>query len=269
MKKKVGWSMLQYEMVIPLEQQKLFEAITNEPLNIGEKKYVKLLIDGQLYDAYFRNEGFNRERYDHPDIVMLKYGVEVRKKLQTIFADSYNKMLEINKTLPPRAHMPEINTEEYFILSATSDPNVFAIECVTQSETSAVREKIKRIPEELFESVDFEPIFDKSAGYRISKTVRKVRKLDNEIGNSLKRLYDFHCQMTGEKIGNNYNALVVEAHHIVPFTESMNNDTSNIIILSPSYHRIIHKAKPEWLPEEKAFKFPNGLVERIKINRHL
>ena len=26
--------------------------------------------------------------------------------------------------------------------------------------------------------------------------------------------------------------------------ESMNNDTSNIIILSPSYHRIIHKAKP-------------------------
>ena len=38
--------------------------------------------------------------------------------------------------------------------------------------------------------------------------------------------------MTGEKIGNEYNALVVEAHHIIPFTESLNNDTSNIIILS-------------------------------------
>ena len=74
--------------------------------------------------------------------------------------------------------------------------------------------------------------------------------------------------MTGEKVGNEYNALVIEAHHIIPFTESMNNDTSNIIILSPSYHRIIHKAKPEWDSMNLSFSFPNGLVEKVKINLH-
>ena len=74
---------------------------------------------------------------------------------------------------------------------------------------------------------------------------------------------------TGKKVGDEYNALVVEAHHIIPFTESINNDTSNIIILSPSYHRIIHKAKPVFDRPSLSFRFPNGLVEKVKIDKHL
>lgn len=101
------------------------------------------------------------------------------------------------------------------------------------------------------------------------RNLRRIRQLDRSIGYSLKRLYDFRCQMTGERIGSEYDALVVEAHHIVPFTESMNNDTSNIIIVSPNYHRIIHKAKPEWDNKKLSFKFLNGLLERVKINKHL
>lgn len=85
----------------------------------------------------------------------------------------------------------------------------------------------------------FEPREDKSAGIKQVTRLQKVRQLDRSIGDSLKQLYDYRCQMTGEKVGEEYNALVVESHHIIPFTESMNNDTSNIIILSPSYHRIM------------------------------
>ena len=32
-----------------------------------------------------------------------------------------------------------------------------------------------------------------------------------------------------------------EARHIDYFTHSQNNDSTNIIIISPNYHRIIHK----------------------------
>ncbi|MDO4957818.1 MAG: hypothetical protein Q4E68_00995 [Prevotellaceae bacterium] len=53
------------------------------------------------------------------------------------------------------------------------------------------------------------------------------------------------------------------------FTESMNNDTSNIIILSPPYHRIIHKTKPVFDRPGLSFHFPNGLVEKVKIDKHL
>lgn len=60
-----------------------------------------------------------------------------------------------------------------------------------------------------------------------------------------------------------------QGFQIIPFTESMNNDTSNIIILSPSYHRIIHKAKPVFDRPNQSFHFPNGLLEKVKIDKHL
>lgn len=72
-----------------------------------------------------------------------------------------------------------------------------------------------------------------------------------------------------EQIGELYGAMVVEAHHIIPFTESINNDTSNIIILSPNYHRIIHKTKAEFDKERLAFIFPNGLIDKVRLNKHL
>lgn len=62
--------------------------------------------------------------------------------------------------------------------------------------------------------------------------LQKVRILDHSIGDSLKQLYDFRCQMIGEKICETFGTTVVETHHIIPFTESMNNDTSNIIVIS-------------------------------------
>lgn len=44
---------------------------------------------------------------------------------------------------------------------------------------------------------------------------------------------------------------------------------SIIIILSPSYHRIIHKAKPTFDRDQLTICFPNGLVEKVKVDKHL
>ena len=147
-------------------------------------------------------------------------------------------------------------------------PNVFILDCISSEERKKAATEIRQMSELDFENA-FEAREDANAGIREISGIRRIRQLDRSIGDSLKRLYDFRCQMTGERIGSEYEALVVEAHHIVPFTQSMNNDTSNIIIVSPDYHRIIHKAKPEWDCKKLSFKFPNGLQERIKVNKHL
>jgi len=47
---------------------------------------------------------------------------------------------------------------------------------------------------------------------------------------------------------------LVEAHHIDYLTTSQNNDTTNIIIISPNYHRIIHKNNPVF--NRKKFVLP-------------
>ena len=128
------------------------------------------------------------------------------------------------------------------------------------------------LPDSSFAELDFEtfePREDKIATIKQMTRLQKVRQLDRSIGDSLKQLYDFRCQMTGERIGEAFCTLVVEAHHIIPFTESMNNDTSNIIIISPNYHRIIHRTKAEFDREQLAFIFPNGLIDKVRLNKHL
>lgn len=42
-----------------------------------------------------------------------------------------------------------------------------------------------------------------------------------------------------------------------------------MLIPEPSNHRIIHKAKPHFDHKALSFEFPNGLVEKVKIDKHL
>lgn len=83
------------------------------------------------------------------------------------------------------------------------------------------------------------------------------------------KLIDHSTLRQGFQIPVEYHYLLKGTHHIIPFTESMNNDTSNIIILSPNYHRIIHKTKAEFDRERLAFIFPNGLIDKVRLNKHL
>ena len=57
----------------------------------------------------------------------------------------------------------------------------------------------------------FEPREDKNASIKQVTRLQKIRNLDRSIGDSLKQLYDYRCQMTGEKVGEPYDSLVVEA----------------------------------------------------------
>ena len=58
-------------------------------------------------------------------------------------------------------------------------------------------------------------------------------------------------------------------HHIDYFTRSQNNDSTNIIIISPNYHRIIHKNNPRFNRRKFQFEFENGEVLRLKLYEHL
>lgn len=236
---------------------------------------VKILLDGKLYDAEWKNQAFDKKKYpDHKDVMQIRYseGSELVKHLRQVFSATWS-YVEAFMQSPSyrRGQQIRIPAEirEYIIISATSQPDVFAFDCVTVEDHSAVEKELEGISEEVFESASFEPIVDKTAGYTISSSLHKVPKLDRTIGDSLKELYDYRCQVTGEKIGEKYAVDVVEAHHIEPFTKSLNNDTNNIVIISPTFHRIIHRAQPLFDRKTLRFVFPNGVIEGLKVNKHL
>ena len=49
----------------------------------------------------------------------------------------------------------------------------------------------------------------------------------------------------------------------------LNDNSTNIIIISPNYHRIIHKNNPHFNRKKFQFEFANGKVLRLKLYEHL
>ena len=272
--KTVDRSTLRQGFQIPVEFHPLLASMPGGMPVHGETRNITIIVDGEEYRAQLKNQGFDRERYDgHADVIQVRYSENspIVKKLRTIFYSTWN-YVEAEKSLPEninRRYTIKVPKErqEYLAISCTDIANIFIADCITSSFKYDTIVDLASIEELDFET--FKPREDVSAGIIEKERIQKVRHLDRSIGDSLKRLYDFHCQMTGERVGDSYNALVVEAHHIIPFTTSLNNDTSNIIIVSPSYHRIIHAAKPEWDPDEKSFIYANGRIDRLLLNKHL
>ena len=272
--KLIDRSTLRQGFQIPVEFHHLLKAMPSGMPKHGETRNEKVVIDGVGYDVQLKNQGFDRNKYDgYADVIQIRYseGSALVKRLREVFRSTWDYVESI-KNLPENIdrkftiRIPEEH-QEFLALSTTDLPNVFVADCVTTAVKAEVKTEVCTMSELDFET--FEPREDKSAGIKQVTRLQKVRQLDRSIGDSLKLLYDYRCQMTGEKVGDEYNAQVVEAHHIIPFTESMNNDTSNIIILSPSYHRIIHKAKPVFDRPSLSFHFANGLVEKVKVDKHL
>ena len=125
---------------------------------------------------------------------------------------------------------------------------------------------------ENFTEADLEDIINKKdiSANRIKKHREIYERFYNyEIPNKLKELYTFRCQICGLGAEDTFGYEIVEAHHIIPFSISLNNDSSNIIILCPNHHRLIHKANPIFDKQTKIFIYPNGIQENLKYNFHI
>lgn len=271
--KIVDKSLLWDGFSIPKQYHKIFHMLVPAISEHGENVDVKILIDGEFYDAQLKNIAFDQDTWEgHGDIIQFRYTPQspLSKKLRQIFSISnqYIQQERVNRQPGDRSRIivPE-ELQEFIYINATTQSNVFALDYVTCNEKQALRHDIKSISEDVFETLSIDLLKDENTGF--SQAIRKVRKLDKSIGDTLKKFYDYRCQVTGEKIGDQYSAHVVESHHILPFTESLNNNASNIIIVNPTFHRVIHKAKPEFDKTALSFKFPNGVVEKLTLTDHL
>lgn len=107
-----------------------------------------------------------------------------------------------------------------------------------------------------------------------SKVVKRTgttttRIFDDRIQTSLKKLYQYRCQICGATATVMYGVDVSEAHHIDYFTKSANNNPSNIVVLCPDHHRIVHKAKAIFNHELHQFEYDNAKVDQLMFNLHL
>lgn len=273
-KKEVDWSALNLGINIPVSVQIDFHNQISKNLTKGDTIDIKIIIHGEFYSAKLTNINFDKRKYPtHKELVQIRYtpNSPISKKLKSIFKTSYDYLrIEKEKLQNKRQHikLPD-EIKEYLILYTTQFDNTFILESITSLELSESNKIISSIKEE---DIEFDINYfktDTNAGFSEKLQIVKIRKLDRSICTNLKLLYENKCQICGQNIGDKYNTIVSEAHHIHSFSQSLNNDFSNIMIVCPNHHRIIHKENPEFNKTKLAYLYPNGLEERLLINKHL
>jgi len=276
MQKNVNWSFLNEGLTIPVSVYEQFRQWDASVLEHGKSKPIKILIDGELFDATLKNLNFNRLKYPgHQDIIQIRYSPNssIATKLKACFQKSFEYLYvqrKLEENQRRKISLPD-DIKESVRLYLTVDSNVLAMECSTDSEYHQLANVLKAVPEEIYEVTDDDRFFlaDKTASIEEKERLVKYRKIDRTIIRMLKEYYDYRDEITGEKVGDRYGESVIEAHHIDYFTKSQNNDSTNIIIISPNYHRIIHKNNPHFNRRKYQFEFENGEVLKLKLYEHL
>lgn len=272
-KKEVDWSLLMEGLTLPMEQQVVFGQIAGRFLKRGETKDINLYLDGKSYKAKIVNVNNSIEKRKH-DAYQIRYtrNGELSKALQLHFSRSYNYIKAIRESRDPSDRsvikLPE-GAKDYLTIYTTEYDDTFILETILSDDIAMVEKTVSSQNERTIENIfNFDEI-DESAGISISESLRKIRKLNRSIGDNLKLLYGYRCQICGKLIGEPYGTDVAESHHIDYYVRSMNNDANNQIIVCPNHHSIIHAAEPDFRRDSLSFMYPNGFVEGLAINLHL
>lgn len=172
------------------------------------------------------------------------------------------------KRIKKRIPLPD-NYKEYLAVYTTEYDDTYVLETICSLDMEVLRDTIGEKSERIMEAQFNFDVKDDTAGFKEKEQIVKIRKLNKKIGDNLKRLYGYRCQICGRRIGEEYGSHVVEAHHIDYFVKSLNNDASNQIIVCPNHHSIIHDVDPVFDRGRLLYIYSNGFEEKLVLNQHL
>lgn len=180
-----------------------------------------------------------------------------------------NKTLKIQGRKTSNIKIPE-NMRCSIAFYTTENPNVWEALPIYATEFDQLKNKIAQYP---INEPDFEDLLlnDNTAHFTQESHIIKIRKLNKNVCDNLKKIYGYRCQICGQLITTPYGneKKVIDAHHIDPFITSLNNNFNNIMILCPNHHRIIHAYNPTFKLKNKEFLYLNGYKEGLLLNLHL
>lgn len=146
-KKVVDKSTLLQGISIPAKYQPLFVQLNGGMLVHGNSTKIKILINGELYDAEWKNQPFNQDKFaGHVDVMQFRYSENspIALKLCQIFQSTYKYVqvaLNDSKRYSKQVIKIPKELEEYIIISATSQPDVFVFDCITNADQVEVQKR--------------------------------------------------------------------------------------------------------------------------------
>ena len=273
-KKEVDWSLFNYGLSIPISHQVIFKQIAGRFIERGESKPITLYLNGKSYKARLNNLKIDPKYGNHVDMVHIRYSVnsDIAVALRGCFNRTYAYIKKLKELQSPgsKAHIkiPE-EMKEYLAIYTTEYDDSYILEPIVARDLQEYRSSIKNQKERIIEaSIDYD-VADLNSGYVENERLTRIRKLNRKIGENLKILYSYRCQICGKIIGEEYGSHIAEAHHIDYYVNSLNNDSNNQMIVCPNHHSIIHDANPKFDRKRMMYLYPNGVEQKIVVNLHL
>ena len=159
--------------------------------------------------------------------------------------------------------------KEYLAIYTTEYDDCYVLETIAAEDLRILRSEMDGQPERVMEAAFNYDVKDENARVAISDRHVKIHKLNQKIGENLKLLYGYRCQICGKLIGEEFGSQIAEAHHIDYFVNSLNNDANNQMIVCPNHHSIIHDTNPVFDRKKMVYRFDNGIEEKLVLNKHL
>jgi len=273
-KKEVDWSLLNEGLTLPVDNQVIFGRSVGKFLPRGESKNITMYLDGKSYKAKITNVNFAAKFNRKKDALQIRYSPngELSNVLKSYFIKSYQFISEKRKIREAgdrtMIRLPD-DCREYLAIYTTEYEDTYLLETIVADDIFALKDVVKNQQERILEATfNYDMVDEKSTIFETERIV-KLRKLNKKIGDNLKLLYNYRCQICGKNIGEEYESQIVEAHHIDYFVHSLNNDSDNQLIVCPNHHSIIHDVNPVFDRKRLIYLFPNGMQEGLILNHHL
>ena len=273
-KKEVDWSLLHEGLTLPIENQVVFGRSMGKFLPRGESKNIRLYLDGKSYKAKITNVNFDPKHNRKKDTLQIRYSPnsELSNALRLYFIKSYQFFFEKRKNREPgdrtMIRLPD-DYKEYLAIYTTEFEDTYLLETIVADDIYALKNIVQNQPEHLLEASFNYDMVDVNSTIFETERIVKIRKLNKKIGDNLKMLYNYRCQICGKSIGEKYDSHLGEAHHIDYFVHSLNNDSDNQLIICPNHHSIIHDVNPVFDRKRLIYLYPNGMQEGLVLNQHI
>lgn len=273
-KKEVDWSLLSEGLTLPFDNQVVFGQIMGRFLKKGESKDITLYLNGKSYKAKITNVNFDPKFKRKKDTLQIRYSRngELAKILQMYFEKSYQFIKSSREMRQPgdrtMIRLPE-EYREYLVIYTTEYDDSYVLETITAEDIASLKQAVSGQKERLMETEINYDVKDTTSTILKSERIVKIRKLNKKIGDNLKLLYGYRCQICGNLIGEEFGSHIVETHHIDYFVSSLNNDANNQLIVCPNHHSIIHDTDPIFDRRRLLYIYKNGIEQKLVLNQHL
>lgn len=288
MRKHIDWSLLRSGWTVPVDvHERVVDENDGVELQPRDKRHIVLLIDGHPFGAMLTCV---RRPQGPPHILQVRYdrNHELRRVLNTTFWTS-RRCLELERAklrekLGPDAKLyAEMPTHcaEFIDWKSTGIPFCYKVDllpCRLQVPYG-VRQILTDLGEVHIEAMlaeDSEKQFAywmtaiqclaHEEGTEAVRALQYCRRYLNLAKRLLGQMYGHTCQLcTGHAVSSVANT----THHIDPVTTSMDNRISNLVLVCPTHHAMLHAHDLVFDRASLSFVSPKMGTLNIAMNKHL